>query len=77
LFHDTLYYAYKEEMSGERNVLFKMKELWSYLHISFDTKDSPQGKMNQKTFKQIRKSQRLSDYESALYMLRSSPISVV
>ena len=30
-FHDMLYEAYCEEMSGERTVLYKMKELWFYL----------------------------------------------
>jgi len=30
-FHDRLYRGYKEEMSGDRNALFKMKEVWSYL----------------------------------------------
>ena len=29
-FHDMLYEAYCEEMSGERTVLYKMKELWFY-----------------------------------------------
>ena len=34
-FHDMLYEAYCEEMSGERTVLYKMKELWFYLASSF------------------------------------------
>lgn len=34
-FHDDLLAQYVEEMSGDRNVLFKMKELWSYLSDSF------------------------------------------
>ena len=29
-FHDLLYRAYCEEMSGDRTVLYKMKELWFY-----------------------------------------------
>lgn len=34
-FHDDICSGYEEEMSGERNVLFKMKELWSYWITSF------------------------------------------
>ena len=30
-FHDTIYEGYMEIMSGERDVLFKMKELWYYM----------------------------------------------
>lgn len=30
-FHDQIYRAYCEEMSGDRTVLYKMKELWCYL----------------------------------------------
>ncbi len=35
MFHDELFIKYKEIMSGEKPVLFKMKELWSYLAVSF------------------------------------------
>lgn len=34
-FHDAIYEGYKEIMSGERNVLFKMKELWTYMIVLF------------------------------------------
>ena len=27
-FHDIVYHTYCQEVSGDRNVLFKMKELW-------------------------------------------------
>lgn len=30
-FHDLVYAGYCEEMSGDRTILYKMKELWSYL----------------------------------------------
>ncbi len=69
-FHDLLYEAYQKEMSGERNVLFKMKEIWTYLGESFDTASDGIGRENKKALKQIRKSQKLSDYEGALTMLR-------
>lgn len=34
-FHNELFYGYRQILSGERNVLFKMKEFWSYLLYSF------------------------------------------
>lgn len=34
-FHDELYAAYQQEMPGDTQVLFKMKELWTYLRHSF------------------------------------------
>lgn len=34
-FHDLLYRGYCEEMSGDRPVLFKMKELWGFLAPAF------------------------------------------
>lgn len=30
-FHDLLYAGYCDEMSGDRTILYKMKEMWSYL----------------------------------------------
>ena len=70
-FHDILYLAYQEEMSGQRNVLFKMKELWSYLGESFYTGEEEQGRRNQKALKQIRKCRMLGDYEAATDILRT------
>lgn len=46
---------YKEELSGERPVLFKMKELWQYLVFSFD--------VDEKWKKKMRKAQSLSEYQ--------------
>lgn len=54
-FHDEVCRGYEEIMSGERNVLFKMKELWSYMITSF-----PEGKQYGK---KIRKVTRLSEYK--------------
>ena len=53
-FHERLLADYTQEMSGERNVLFKMKELWFYLAWSFTN--------TEKYEKKIRKAQHLSDY---------------
>ncbi|HAS73830.1 MAG TPA: diguanylate cyclase [Clostridiales bacterium UBA8960] len=55
-FHDELYEAYKEVMYGERNVLYKMKEMWSYMFDMFDVSD--------KFAKKIRKCEHLSDYDA-------------
>lgn len=54
-FHDELYAAYRKELSGEKNVLFKMKELWIYLHKIFTN--------GELYMKKIKKVQRLSEYE--------------
>jgi tRNA-dihydrouridine synthase len=53
-FHDTLLQGYIEYMSGDRNTLYKMKELWAYLGTSFEN--------SEKYLKKIRKSQRISEY---------------
>lgn len=55
-FHDEIYYGYRSIMSGERNTLFKMKELWSYMGQCFTNPEKYQ--------KKIRKAERLSEYES-------------
>lgn len=55
-YHDTILAAYEDYMSGDRNVLFKMKELWFYLSRDF--------KNEKKLLKQIRKCQRLTDYRA-------------
>ena len=48
--------GYKDCMSGETPVLFKMKELWYYMQDLF-----PQ---DEKIYKKIRKAKTLSEYES-------------
>ena len=42
-------------MSGERNVLFKMKELWSYMLPAFEDGEKPG--------KKLKKAVRLSEYK--------------
>jgi tRNA-dihydrouridine synthase len=34
-FHDEIYFDYREALDGQRHVLDKMKELWTYLGQSF------------------------------------------
>lgn len=60
-FHDRLYVDYQGVLSGERNVLFKMKEVWFYMIHMFTNYE--------KYAKKIKKSQRLSDYEQAVSSL--------
>lgn len=57
-FHNELYEAYRQVMSGERSVLFKMKEVWSYMIASFPG--------NEKNMKKIKKASSLADYEAAV-----------
>lgn len=54
-FHDRLYHDYSLVMSGDRNVLFKMKEFWAYAGNLFPEKE--------KLLKRIKKASRLCDYE--------------
>ncbi len=57
-FHDVLLAGYVEVMSGERPVLFKMKELWFYLINLFDDAD--------KYGKKIRKTEKLDVYKEVV-----------
>ena len=60
-FHDRIYSQYQEILSGERNVLFRMKELWNYMTPEFSNYEKP--------LKKIKKSQHFSDYEAAVNLL--------
>ena len=57
-FHDMIYHGYQETISGGRNVLFKMKELWFYMGRMFTNPD--------KYLKKIKKAEKLIDYEIAV-----------
>ncbi len=60
-FHDEVLAGYENVISGDRNVLFKMKELWAYMIQRL--------KDGEKHAKKIRKSQNLVDYRSAVAAL--------
>lgn len=60
-FHDELYAQYKERMSGELPVLYKMIELWLYMQTSFTNPE--------KYIKKIKKSKHFSDYDIAVSSL--------
>lgn len=53
-FHGELLGGYVDYMSGDRNTLYKMKELWAYLGTSFTNPE--------RYMKKIRKAQSLSEY---------------
>jgi len=57
-FHDAVYAGYKEIISGDRNVLFKMREFWFYMIHLFAESD--------KYAKKIRKADRLRDYDAVI-----------
>ena len=57
-FHDIVYHTYCQEVSGDRNVLFKMKELWFYL--------APMFADSKKYVKKIKKSEKCAVYECAV-----------
>lgn len=54
-FHDLLYAGYCREMSGDRTILYKMKELWFYLAPAFTD--------SRKYYKKIKKAERCAVYE--------------
>jgi len=53
-FHDELVDAYDAYMCGDRNTLFKMKELWTWWAVMFPGQE--------KTLKKIKKANNLSEY---------------
>ena len=54
-FYEELYEGYKEVLSGDKHMLFKMKEIWTYMGPSFTE--------SEKYLKKIRKAERLVDYD--------------
>lgn len=62
-FCDDILAGYCAVMSGDRNVLFKMKELWGYMGALFCEP--------QKYLKRIRKAERIAEYEAAVAALFS------
>lgn len=59
--HQMLLNDYRTVMSGEKNVLFKMKELWFYMSQDFT--------QSQQYWKKMKKAQKLSDFETAVNAL--------
>lgn len=61
LFHDDLLEGYCAVLSGDTNILFKMKEIWGYLGAFF--LEMPECEGAEKLFKKIRKCKTLSEYK--------------
>lgn len=57
-FHDDIFHGYEEIMSGDRNVLFKMKELWFYMGKQFEE--------YKKELKTIKKTTSIVEYQAAV-----------
>lgn len=55
-FHDEILAGYRNYMSGDQPVLYKMKELWNFWSRQFN--------VDKKTLKKIRKAQNISAYQS-------------
>lgn len=62
VFHDLIYEGYQERNMGDRNVLFKMKELWSYQVYQFSEPE--------RLFKVFKKAQDCKEYEQIIRNLR-------
>lgn len=57
-FHDRLLKAYVEEFHGDRNLLYRMKELWTYFRYSFEEPE--------RCRRLIRKVSSVKEYEAAV-----------
>jgi len=57
-YYDELFGAYSEVMGSDRNTLFKMKEMWTYMICIFDD--------SSKHWKKIKKAKSLIDYKDAV-----------
>jgi tRNA-dihydrouridine synthase len=60
-FHEALLNKYIEDLKSERDVMFKMKEMWAYLGESFKSEPG-----FDKNIKKIRKASNVSEYRVAV-----------
>lgn len=65
-FHDELVQGYDVYMCGDKNVLFKMKELWGYWSVQFVGQE--------KLLKQIKKANTLAEYRPLVNAIIQSAI---
>ena len=59
--HDTVYHGYQEVISPDINVLYKMRELWSYWQLIFDG--------SERDIKRLMKAKKYSEYEEYAYRI--------
>lgn len=57
--HDAIYHGYQKVMSPDINVLYKMRELWSYWQTLFDGKE--------RDIKRLLKAKKYEEYEDVVY----------
>ena len=57
--HDTIYHGYQKVISPDTNVLYKMRELWSYWQTLFDGKE--------RDIKRLLKAKKYAEYEDVVY----------
>ena len=62
-FHNMIYESYRQNLYGDKTVLFKMKELWSYMIHSFQ--------YDNRIEKKIKKVQKLFEYDDIIQELFS------
>ena len=62
-FHNMIYESYRQHLYGDKTVLFKMKELWSYMIHSFE--------YDSRIEKRIKKAQKLIEYDDIIRELFS------
>ena len=58
--HDEILSGYLSIFSGEKDAIFRMKEIWAYMHRLFSD--------SEKLWKKIKKCQTLNDYKSIVRM---------
>ena len=59
--HDTLYHEYQKIMSPDINVLYKMRELWTYWQVLFEDKE--------REIKRLMKAKKYAEYEACVSSL--------
>ena len=57
--HDTVYHEYQKVMSPDINVLYKMRELWSYWQVLFEGME--------RDIKRLLKAKKYAEYEDIVY----------
>ncbi len=70
LFHDRIYEGYRSYLQGDKPVLFKMKELWSYLQTGLAELAEKNNSKTDKFMKQLRKCNTCADYDSVIRQLK-------
>ncbi len=66
-FHERLYEAYRERLSGDLPVVHRMREFWNYYALSFEDTDE--------YLKKIRKAKNCAEYHSAaMALLQNCPL---